>query len=337
MLARVFSGSHGVVATTIAGFGGLFADAFFGKNGFVVTLVIALFILLLGFVKEWKTSSLYMKETIPIPIVISVDDNTPVHLLFHSLVKSIGKYDKRFTKLDKKLEAYFHISSRMLTFKYDGDMYDNARLISFLQIIRYVLNDVQSRLEHKAEFHLLYLRRPAIGVALGGMFRTDGIVVYQNNDYSNTVDRVANIRSRKYKEHTTHFQHFDVDVSLNDTNDSKLLIAIQISSHKVSTNDPVLEGYENIITLLSKRNGTLPTDNESLQSDLWVEHVQEIYNVINTYKGEYPEMTLIHSMPEAIGVMLGMALENYWDIDVCQYDQGSYRTVINLKNIKYYF
>jgi len=291
----------------------------------------------LGFVKEWKLRKLYNNENIPVPVVISIDDNTPEELLFNSLVKSIVKDDPRFEKLDEKLERYFNISSKMLTFKYDGDIYDNERLISFLQIIRYVLNDVQSRLEHKAEFHVLYLRRPALGVALGGMFRTDGIVIYQNNDYANRVDRVAKITSRKYKEKTTVFSHFDVIKEMNDISSKKLMVAVQISSHNVSIDHPALMGYKNVVKLISRRNGTLPTDKESLESDLWVEYAQEIYNIINENKGTYEEIALVHSMPEAIGVILGMALENYWNIDVYQFDCGAYKVVINLKKIKYYF
>jgi len=337
MWERVLSSGHGIMATTIAGFGGLFTDAFLGKYGFIATLVIALFILFLGFLKEWKLQRLYQNENIPVPVVISIDDNTPVELLFNSLLQSIAKDDPRFEKLDEKLERYFNISSRMLTFKYDGDMYDNERLVSFLQIIRYVLNDVQSRLEHKAEFHVLYLRRPAFGVALGGMFRTDGIVVYQNNDYANRVDRVANITSRKYKEKIDVFRHFDITEEINDSTSKKLMVVVQISSHNVSVDHPTLSDYPNVIKLVSHRNGTIPPDKESLESDLWVEHAQEIYNVINRNKGAYEEIALVHSMPEAIGVILGMALENYWNIDVYQFDSGAYRVVINLKKIKYYF
>ena len=337
MWERVLTNGHGIAATTIAGFGGLFADAFLGKYGFRTTLALALLILLLGVIKEWRLQRLYKNETIPVPVVISIDDNTPEELLFKGLVRSIAANDSRFEKLDEKLERYFNISSRMLTFKYDGDMYDNDRLVSFLQIIRYVLNDVQSRMEHKAEFHILCLRRPAFGVALGGMFRTDGIVVYQNNDYANRLDRVARITSRKYKEKIAVFRHFDVHKEISTSGDSRLLVAVQISSHNVSVDHPSLQKYRNVITMVSRGNGTLPTDKESLEHDLWVEHAQEIYNVINEQKGEYEEIALVHSMPEAIGVILGMALENYWNIDVYQFDAGAYKVVINLKQIKYYF
>ena len=337
MLKRVLSSTYGIVATTVAGFGGLFADAFLGKVGFIVTLVLALFFLILAFFKERRIQHLYANETIPIPIVISVDDNTPIEIHFKALLARISEDDRRFEGLEKKLENYFNISEQMLTFKYDGDMYDQARLISFLQIIRYVLNDIQRRLDNKACFHLFFLRRPAVGVALGGMFRTDGIVVYQNNDYSNTLDKVAKIDSRKYKEKVSEFKHFKIIKKLKEKRDKHLLVAIQISSHTVSLEHPALKKFKNIIVMDSVLNGTIPPDAESFENDVWVEHAQEIYNIINQYKGEFDAITLVHSMPEAVGVILGMALENYWDIDVCQFDRGEYRVVVNLKQIKYYF
>jgi len=337
MLNRVLSSTYGILATTIAGFGGLFADAFVGKAGFAATLALATLFLLIAFIKERNIRHLYAKETIPIPVVVSVDDSTPIEIHFKALLARIAEDDRRFEGLEKKLESYFNISEQMLTFKYNGEMYDHERLVSFLQIIRYVLNDIQRRLDNKACFHLFFLRRPAVGVALGGMFRTDGIVVYQNNDYSNTLDKVAKIDSRKYKERVSQFRHFEITKKLKDKKAKELLVAVQISSHTVSLEHPSLQKFRNIIHMESVRNGTLPTDTESFENDLWVEHAQEIYNIINQYKGEFDTVTLVHSMPEAVGVILGMALENYWNIDVCQFDRGEYKVVINLQQIKYYF
>jgi len=312
MLNRVLSSTYGIWATTVAGFGALFADAFVGKAGFIATLLLALVLLLIAFIKERKVQQLYANETIPIPIVVSVDDSTPIEIHFKALLTRIAEDDSRFEGLEKKLESYFNISGQMLMFKYDGEMYDRARLISFLQIIRYVLNDIQRRLDNKACFHLFFLRRPAVGVALGGMFRTDGIVVYQNNDYSNTLDKVAKIDSRKYKENVSNFKHFKIMKKLKDKKERHLLVAVQISSHKIALEHPSLRQFKNVIALESVRNGTLPTDAESFKNDLWVEHAQEI-------------------------IILGMALENYWNINVYQFDRGEYRNVINLQEIKYYF
>ena len=337
LLEKVLISKHGVFATFVAGFGGLFSDALFGTYGFIATLIIALIILIIGAGKENDIANLYNNEIIPIPIVISIDDNTPIKMLLKSLLSRIIEEDSRFDKLINKLEKYFNISDDMLTFKYEGDMYDNARLISFLQIIRYELNDIQRRLDNKAQFHILYLRRPAYGFAIGGMFRSDGIVVYQNNDYKNRLDKVAVINSRQYKEKIQKYEKFEIIKDFNNKENKKLVIIIQISSHEVSVKNKSFENVENIMIIRSKGNGTISTDKVDVDNGIWIEYSQEIYNVINKIKSDFDEITIIHSMPEAIAVIVGMALENYWNIDICQFDDSVYKRVINLKQIKYYF
>ncbi len=330
------SSRYGIFATTFAGFGGLAADAFFGKTGFAFILIVALLFLWLAIREEKAVETLYKNETIPIPIVISVDDNTPMEILFTSLIMEIEK-DEKFKGLEEKLKKYFTITSEMLTFKYTGDMYDNDRLISFLQIIRYELNDIQSRLDNKAEFHIIYLKRPAVGFALGGMFRSDGIVIYQNNDYKNRLDKVVKIDSRRYKEKVFAYEKFDVINSLESKEDKKLLIVIQISSHNISLTSEKLKAFKNVVSLISRGNGTISVDKKEVDEGEWIAYAQEIYNVINRIKDDFDEITLVHSMPEAVAVVVGMALENYWNINICQYDDSAYKKVINLKDIKYYF
>lgn len=337
LLERVLISKHGLFATFVAGFGGLLSDAQFGTSGFIGTGIIAFIILFIGIRRENDIANLYNNEIIPIPLLISIDDNTPIKMLFKSLLSKIQEEDSRFQHLMDKLEKYFNITDDMLMFKYEGDLYDNARLISFLQIIRYELNDVQHRLDNKAQFHILYLRRPAYGFALGGMFRSDGIVVYQNNDYKNRLDRVALIESRKYKEKVKRYEKFDIIKDFKNRENKKLLIVIQISSHDVSTKNKSLENFENIIMIRSKGNGTIPVDRESVNSEVWIEYAQEIYNVVNKIKSDFDDITISHSIPEAIAVILGMAFENYWNINVLQFDDSEYKHVINLKKIKYYF
>jgi hypothetical protein len=337
LLEKVLISKHGLFATFVAGFGGLFSDALLGTNGFIITLFIAFIILFLGVRKENDVANLYNNEVIPIPIIVSIDDNTPIKMLFNSLLSKIIEEDKRFKNLIDRLEKYFNISKNMLTYKYEGDLYDNARLISFLQIIRYELNDIQFRLDNKAQFHILYLRRPAYGFALGGMFRSDGIIVYQNNDYKNTLDKVAVINSRQYKEKISKYEKFEIIKDFNNKENKKLTIIIQISSHEISVKNKSFNNVENIMIIRSKGNGTISTDKIDVDNGIWIEYSQEIYNVINKIKSDFDEITIIHSMPEAITVIVGMALENYWNIDIYQFDDSVYKKVINLKQIKYYF
>ncbi len=42
-------------------------------------------------------------------------------------------------------------------------------------------------------------------------------------------------------------------------------------------------------------------------------------------------------MPESLAIILGMAIENYWNLSITQYENNSeYRFVYNLKDIKYF-
>jgi nitrogen fixation-related uncharacterized protein len=41
-------------------------------------------------------------------------------------------------------------------------------------------------------------------------------------------------------------------------------------------------------------------------------------------------------MPESIAFVIGMAMENYWDVKITQYDDRDYKYVLNMKDIKYY-
>lgn len=41
-------------------------------------------------------------------------------------------------------------------------------------------------------------------------------------------------------------------------------------------------------------------------------------------------------MPEGLAVILGMALENYWNIDITQFEQNDYKYVYTMNQIKYF-
>jgi len=329
-MGNIFENHIFQASMALAGFGGLFSDAYFGVYGFWITLCVALILLFWAIVDEYRMGRFYANEVLPIPVVISVDDAKPLNAIYLSVIKEIEK-DKRFKNIEKKLNRYFNISREDLLFQYNGSMYDNERLISFLQIIRHSLNAIERRFENKVQFHIAYLKRPAVGFAIGSMFRSDGIVVYQNNDFQDRFDRVATIASRQYKEKIVEYQKFTLIEEMQNSLNKNLLLVIQLSSHNVSYEHTTFKGFENRVILKSKGNGTIGMDED------WVLYAQEIYNTINKLRLEYEHITIAHSMPEAVAMIVGMALENYWDINITQFDQGDYKTVINLQSIHYYF
>jgi len=336
-IEKLLSNKYGAIAFAFAALGGMVADAAGGGSRFYVIFVFTAFILFFGYLDERNKSKLYKDDTVPIPVVISIDDNTSTMILLELLLSEIEKSDEKFINHQQNLEKYFNITHNMLKFKYDGSMYDKDRIISFFQIIRYELNDIQNRLKGKAQFHVYYLKRPAFGVVLGSMFARDGIVVYQTNDSKNNIERIATIKSRQYKEKIDTYEHFEVIENINDKENRDLLLVIQISSHSVSLDNETFKYFKNTILLKRKGNGTIPTDEKNVDADIWIEHAQEVYNVINKVQGKYKSITIAHSMPEAFAIILGMGLENYWNITMTQYDSGGYKNIINLNQVKYYF
>ena len=336
-LEKILVNKQGLIATAIAGFGSLIAEAWIGKIGYAFVFGLAAIVLFVGYLEEKKKAKLYKNGTVPVPIVINVGDNTDNTNYLALLVSEIEKNDEQFVDFQTNLAKYFNITEDMLMFKYDGDLYDNNRLISFLQIIRYELNDIQSRLQGNAHFHIFFLRRPAFGLAIGGMFSRDGIIVYQNNDSKNNIDRIATIDTRQYKESIDSYKHFKMEKSFNNKENQTLLIVIQVSSHMVDVNHRDFAHFENKLILTRIGNGTIPYDQESVDSGIWIEHAQELYNIINKIRIEFKHFTIAHSMPESLAIILGMGLDNYWDISVTQYEDDHYPEVINLKKIKYYF
>jgi hypothetical protein len=65
---------------------------------------------------------------------------------------------------------------------------------------------------------------------------------------------------------------------------------------------------------------------------------QEIYSVINILQQNHSHIKLVYSMPTTVAVMLGLSIQNYWNIEITQFNDGEYKSVIkHLNQIKYYF
>ena len=246
-----------------------------------------------------------------------------------NLLKQIEK-DYSFDNYAEDLKKYFSIDIDTLTFEYKGDIYDFNHLMNFTWIIKYKLNEIEQQLEGKVKFHIAYYKRPSVGFLIGTLFRTEGIVIYQNNDYEDTFEKVANINSRRYKEKIGNFTKYKVIENIKSKNESNILVVINSASHKVNLRAKSLKKYKNIITVNLIENGTIPYESD------WTIYANEIYNILNDLQTRYTNITIAHSMPEAIAVILGMGLENYWNIHITQYVDNDYKNVFTMNKVKYY-
>ena len=203
-------------------------------------------------------------------------------------------------------------------------------MLSFLQIISYNLNKIQSSMKNKVIFHVAYYSRPSIAFAIGIIFENDEIIVYQNNPDKDIFDEIGHTKNRNYKTNVKNFEKFDIVRNEKDEND-EVLVVINASSHKVNINANSLKHYKNVVILNARHNGTIKLDED------WMRYVQEIFTVLNELQVKYRHITIAHAMPESIALLVGMAIGNYWNATITQYDNLDYKEVFNMREIKLYY
>jgi len=111
----------------------------------------------------------------------------------------------------------------------------------------------------------------------------------------------------------------------------RVTIAIDVSSHKINLNDQSIENYGDLIYLKSKGSGTIEKNED------WLQYSREIFKTINiAQQKNYQEIKLVYSMPITLGILVGMAVQQYWPILLTQYGNSTYRNLINLQEFKLY-
>jgi len=289
-----------------------------------------LFILFVfGIFDEIKKSKKFSSDTIHIPMVIKVDDGPDLKYVMKNLVEKIEE-KFGFNEYDDLLLKYHSINLDDLLFEYNGSIYEFDRLMNFARIIKYNVTKIEKQLKGKVKFHVAYYRRPSVGFLLGTIFRTEGIVVYQNSDFDNRFYDIIDVDSRKYKSSVKNFTKYKITKLINDINDDNILIAINSSSHPIAIESSSLNQYKNIISAYLVEGSTIPYETD------WTRYTQELYTIIRDAQTKYKRIVIAHAMPEALSIVLGMAIENYWDIEITQYENQDYNYIYTMSKINYY-
>lgn len=312
----------------IALFGGFIADSNGGGFEYVLIIIIPMFLYAL-WDEHRKYSTMQIKD-LHIPIVIKIDNGPNVNHVTNYLVEQIEQKCK-IKQHKNNLKKYRNIDIECLQFEYKGELNNFNQLMDFSRKIRDEITKLESEAIGKIKFHLAYYRRPAAGFLIGTIFRTEGIYIYQNSDHENIFHEVVDINSRKYKEKVSSYVKYKVESEENGDSD-KLLIVINSASHNVNENSDELKHFKNKVRLTLLTNGTIPYEED------WTTHVQEIYMTINKYQTMYDKIVIAHSMPEALSVALGMAIENYWNVQITQYNfkTGGYDSLYNMNQIEFF-
>lgn len=328
MLASAVSEKVGVVASFFMGLGGLLADSF--NTGYKYIVGLGVLLMLYALYEEWRRRKLYARPAIPIPVVFNIsnpaDNRSALNALYNNL-------ETLYPDHRKNLEKYFNITVDDLIFHYNGDIYDTPRLIDFLKICKHDLKRLDARTPGNVHFHIAYIGPISGSILVGTLFSTEGVTFYQYNRSAKSYSIALQIDGRHYKEPVKRFQILEGDLSqtlesIGECPEKKVTLALELSSHKIDT----AELEEPKILLKSSRGATLDNADEFIRAN------REIYTVINELQTRCDTITLVYSIPTALGLLLGMSLQTYWDIRLTQYDKGRYRTVIDsLREIEYRF
>jgi hypothetical protein len=322
----------GIIASII----GLLAEFFLnrGVGGYIYLGIFIIIMLALIWVAidEYKRNKFFKNSQIHIPVVINVDSSKPSNHIFNLIIERIEKLTG-INNYEDGLKKYLNIVRNDLVYEFGtglANIYQKEKLFSFLQIISYNLNKIQSSLKSKVIFHVAYYVRPSVGFAVGVVFENDEVIVYQNNPDKDIFDEIGHTKERNYKTNVKNFEKFDIKKIENGEGD-EILVAINASSHKVNLNTDSLKKYKNIIVLNARHNGTIKLDED------WMQYVREIFTVLNELQIKYKHIVIAHAMPESIALLVGMAIGNYWNITITQYDNLEYKKVFNMKEIKLYY
>jgi hypothetical protein len=315
------------IAGIIGAIGGLLADQIGAGYGVVLVVVLGLF--LLGIWSEARKKSLYTHAAIPLPIVINVSNPANSENALNALFNLIEQ-DRSFRNHRHNLAQYLKILPADLIFNYHGDIHQPERLKDFLKITRYNLEKLKQQTPKNTVIHLVYIGPASVAILVGTALSLDSIQVYQYSKTSESYYPVVEICDRTLKEHINTFEKFEV-VHPAKTQ-TTVTVAIDVASHKIRTQDPTILNYGDLIYMKSRSTGTIEFNED------WMQYSREIFHVLNLAQQEYGEIRLIYSMPVALGIVLGIALQNYWNILLTNYDSPSntYRDLIKLNQIQYY-
>lgn len=279
---------------------------------------------------EYSQTQVYSKGPLPLPIVINISIPANSQNALNALFDLID-HNQGLKSHQRNLAKYLQIQNSDLIFEYRRDIHNTDALKDFLKISRYRIDKLKSQTPQNTTIHLAYMGPASVGILVGTMFDTDGVQIFQYNKSSDSYYPTALIKDRSLKENIQKFEKFEV--KLPQVTQERVTIAVDVASHKLKLSDPGLAEYGDLIYLSSKSDGTIAMNED------WIQYSREIFKTLSWAQQRYQEIRMIYSMPVLLSVILGMAVKNYWNIMLTNYDKGSgtYRDLMRTNEITYYF
>jgi hypothetical protein len=302
------------------------------SNGYIFVVCAILIGVIVGIFYESRKFVIYQKYAIPLPIIINISNPSSSENALSSIFGIIDE-EVNYANHQNNLQKIIGIEKQDLIFNYSGDIFDSVQLQTFLQIVRYNLEKLKAKTPRNTIVYLAYIGPISVGILVGTLFGTDGVRVFQYNKSSDSYYPVVEISDRRLKEDIIEFEKFERTLLPATKTQNKVCVVVDAASHKISLEDSAIKNYGDIIYLKSKTSGTIQADED------WLQYSREIFKVLNIAQQQgYEEIKLVYSMPIALGILVGMATQQYWRILLTQYDQQtqSYRDLFALNDFSYY-
>lgn len=318
------------IALIIGFFLALITDQF--GQGYIYVFVIVLIVVLIGIIKEAQKFIIYEKNAIPLPIVINISNPNSSENALSSIFTIIEK-EAIHANHQENLQKILGIEKQDLIFNYSGNIFEKDQLQTFLKITRYNLEKIKNKTPRNTVIYLAYIGPASVAILVGTLFGTDGVKIFQYNRGEDNYYPVAEIGDRRLKEDIIELEKFErILLPINKTH-SKICVVIDAASHQISLDDDDIKNYGDIIHLKSKTSGTIQPEED------WLQYCREIFKVLNIAQQQsYEEIKLVYSMPVGLGILIGMATQQYWPILLTQYDfqTQTYQNLFALNDFKYY-
>lgn len=315
--------------TAVAGFVAGVAPLLFSTYNPII-FGIAMSIFLAGIAIEGNKYKIYTENALPIPIVINIDnpaDSLDALNSLFNLIQSQTPYEN----YRENIKKYLGITESDLVYKYQGNIFDTEHLKDFLKITKHDLERVKRKTPQNSIFYLVYIGPASVAFLVGSMLAREGMQLFQRSQDNNSYQCVMEVKDRALKEDTPNFEKFDVNNSNSSNRQTKVTVAIDTAAHKIKLQDPSITTYGDIIALQNKSGNSI-----SYQED-WTQYCREIFKVLNEAQQHYTEIKLVYSMPVSLAVAVGMATQNFWNIQLTNYEKhtGNYENLIKMNEITY--
>ncbi len=205
----------------------------------------------------------------------------------------------------------------------------------FFTLIKENILKLKEKLSAPFALHIGLKKIPiTFSLGTGAMLGTGKIPIavyhYENGNYYRVIDLRKD--SRRIKKRKKELSFIKIEEKTGESRTA--VIALQLASHETRNKGKKLSQKFNadfFYINTPELKGNLPLDFD------WTEVIAEIYEAFNRiYDRNYKKFHLVMSVPNPIALALGMAIGNYWDVEVWSYFQNlkDYVTVFNLGKVE---